>query len=136
MRRIGRFASVAPSTDKAALSFAPPLLSPCIACTGSILVRPPCAPRSRLARFGWLTSPSFQLYAIPRVVIAENANFVGGEALLRAPPALLAPALRHERIFLNADMAEAKRVMAEWIASSEGAKVWWEDIGLVGEEER
>jgi hypothetical protein len=115
-------------------------LSPCIACTGSILVRPDQSGRTRLSSLADLppfpSLPSTQLYAIPRVVIAENANFVGGEALLRSPPSLLAPALQQPRIVLNADLADAKRVMAEWIASPEGAKVWWEDIGLVGEEER
>lgn len=76
-----------------------------------------------------------QLYAIPRIVIAENANFVGGEALLRSPPAFLAEALRTPRILLNADLVEAKTMMKNWIESEEGSKVWWEDIGLVGEDE-
>lgn len=124
-------------------------LSCCIMCTSTIL-----------------------LYGIRRVVIAENANFVGkfssrndrkraksgsrrvvqhslsdslppsprcptgGEALLLSPPTLLAPALQKPRILVNQHDPKATKMMKDWIESEEGAKVWWEDIGLEGEEEK
>lgn len=97
------------------------------------------------------------------MVIAENKNFVGlsicpspldldtlseahtfalivptpgGEALLQSPPSFLAKPLQKPRILLNAHDPAAEKMMGDWIASEEGAKVWWEDIGLADESEK
>eukprot|EP00658_Telonema_sp_P-2_P023297 TRINITY_DN19326_c0_g2_i1.p1 TRINITY_DN19326_c0_g2~~TRINITY_DN19326_c0_g2_i1.p1 ORF type:complete len:295 (+),score=49.02 TRINITY_DN19326_c0_g2_i1:181-1065(+) len=74
-------------------------LSPCSMCTGTIL-----------------------LYKIPRVVIAENTTFMGGEDLLRA----------HGVEVVNMDLGEAKEMMAEFIA--EHPSLWCEDIGELEEQ--
>ncbi|KAG8871458.1 cytosine deaminase [Tulasnella sp. 332] len=86
-------------------------LSPCIMCTSTIL-----------------------MYGIPRVVFAENKNFVGGENLLLAPPSPpLSASYARPRILINASMKRAEDMMGDWIKSEAGANVWWEDIGQVGE---
>jgi creatinine deaminase len=72
-------------------------LSPCDMCTGAIL-----------------------LYGIPRVVIGENRNFVGGEELLRSR--------RVEVVVL--DDEECVQLMAGFIA--ENPDLWNEDIGEEG----
>lgn len=69
-------------------------LSPCDMCTGAIL-----------------------LYKIPRVVIGENRNFVGGEDLLRS---------RGVEVTVLDD-AECIELMSEFIAREPG--LWNEDIG-------
>ncbi|KAG9030968.1 cytosine deaminase [Tulasnella sp. JGI-2019a] len=86
-------------------------LSPCIMCTSTIL-----------------------MYGIPRVVFAENKNFVGGESLFLSPPSTpLSTAYAKPRILINACSKQAEEMMGDWIKSEAGAKLWWEDIGLVGE---
>ena len=69
-------------------------LSPCDMCTGAIL-----------------------LYGIPRVVIGENATFMGGEDHLRS---------RGVEV-VNLDLAECKALMAKFIARF--PEIWNEDIG-------
>ena len=70
-------------------------LSPCPMCSGAIL-----------------------LYKIPRVVLAENATFLGAEDHLRA----------HGVEVVNLDLSEAKDLMARFIA--EKPEIWNEDIGV------
>ncbi len=70
-------------------------LSPCDMCTGAIL-----------------------LYGIPRVVVGENRNFVGGESLL---------ASRGVEVVVLDD-AECVEMMASFIA--ENPTLWNEDIGV------
>jgi cytosine deaminase len=70
-------------------------LSPCDMCTGAIL-----------------------LYGIPRVVLGENATFLGGEDLLRS---------RGVEV-VDLDSAECRQLMAEFIADS--PELWHEDIGV------
>ncbi|KAI9024191.1 cytosine deaminase [Hyaloraphidium curvatum] len=70
-------------------------LSPCDMCMGAIM-----------------------LYGIPRVVMGENATFVGGEDLLRS---------RGVEV-INLDLAECKDLMNKFIAEKPG--VWNEDIGV------
>ncbi len=72
-------------------------LSPCIMCTGAVL-----------------------LYGIPRVVIGENRNFVGGEDLLRSRGV--------EVVVL--DDPECIDLMKGFVADH--PSVWNEDIGLDG----
>ncbi len=69
-------------------------LSPCDMCTGAIL-----------------------LYEIPRVVMGENATFVGGEDYLRS---------RGVEV-INLDSEECKQLMREFIAAH--PEIWNEDIG-------
>jgi cytosine deaminase len=69
-------------------------LSPCDMCTGAIL-----------------------LYQIPRVVMGENATFVGGEDYLRS---------RGVEV-INLDSEECKQLMREFIAAH--PEIWNEDIG-------
>jgi creatinine deaminase len=69
-------------------------LSPCDMCTGAIL-----------------------LYGIPRVVVGEHRNFLGGEDLLRARGV--------EVVVL--DDADCVEMMASFIATS--PQLWNEDIG-------
>jgi cytosine deaminase len=69
-------------------------LSPCDMCTGAVL-----------------------LYGIPRVVIGENATFLGAEDLLRS---------RGVEVVL-ADDEQCVRLMREFIAAS--PQLWNEDIG-------
>jgi cytosine/creatinine deaminase len=69
-------------------------LSPCDMCTGAML-----------------------LYGIPRVVLGENATFMGGEELLRS---------RGVEV-INADDTECKTLMRDFIAAS--PQLWNEDIG-------
>jgi creatinine deaminase len=57
------------------------------------------------------------LYGIPRVVLGENTTFLGAEELLRS---------RGVEV-INADDAECKALMAEFIAAS--PQLWNEDIG-------
>ena len=73
-------------------------LSPCDMCTGAIL-----------------------LYGIPRVVVGENRNFVGGEELL---------ASRGVEVVVLDD-AECVDLMATFIA--ENPALWNEDIGVEDE---
>ena len=75
-------------------------LSPCDMCTGAIL-----------------------LYGIPRVVVGENRNFVGGESLL---------ASRGVEVVVLDD-AECVEMMASFIA--ENPTLWNEDIGVEDEVE-
>lgn len=70
-------------------------LSPCDMCTGAIL-----------------------LYKIPRLIIAENQNFYGGEDYLRERGV--------EVIVL--DDAECKEMMSDFIADN--PELWNEDIGV------
>jgi cytosine deaminase len=70
-------------------------LSPCAMCAGAIL-----------------------LYRIPRVVLAENVNFRGEEALLRARGVEVA----------DLDLQAAKDLLQEFIARR--PEVWHEDIGV------
>lgn len=70
-------------------------LSPCDMCTGAIL-----------------------LYGIPRVVLGENATFLGGEDLLRA---------RGVEV-VDVDSAECRQLMADFIADA--PQLWNEDIGV------
>lgn len=69
-------------------------LSPCSMCSGTVL-----------------------LYGIPRVVLGENATFLGDEALLRE---------RGVEV-VNLDNDECKQLMTEFIAAS--PDLWNEDIG-------
>ena len=69
-------------------------LSPCSMCSGAIL-----------------------LYGISRVVIGENVNFVGSEALLRENGVEL----------VLVDDADCKQIMSDFIRSH--PTVWNEDIG-------
>ncbi|TFK48000.1 cytosine deaminase [Heliocybe sulcata] len=69
-------------------------LSPCIMCTGAIL-----------------------LYRIPRVVIGENHNYVGGEALLK----------QHGVEVVVVDDARCRELMERFIR--EKPEIWYEDIG-------
>ena len=69
-------------------------LSPCDMCTGAIL-----------------------LYKIPRVVIAENETFEGGESYMRN---------RGVEV-INLNLAEAKQLMTDFI--NENPTCWYEDIG-------
>lgn len=69
-------------------------LSPCDMCTGAIL-----------------------LFRIPRVVLAENINFLGGEALLRQ---------RGVEV-VNLNLPEAVQMMKRFI--EQHPKLWNEDIG-------
>ena len=69
-------------------------LSPCIMCTGAIL-----------------------LFQIPRVVLAENVNFLGAEDLLRKQGVEV----------INLNLPEAIHMMQDFIASH--AALWNEDIG-------
>ncbi|KAL1409840.1 Cytosine deaminase [Vanrija albida] len=61
------------------------------------------------------------LYKFPTVVLAENENFVGGEDFLRSQGVEVVN-LKDEGI---------TQMMAEWIASEAGRKIWNEDIGEV-----
>ena len=70
-------------------------LSPCDMCTGAIL-----------------------LYGIPRVVIGENRNFVGGEELLKS---------RGVEVIIIDD-EECAAMMGNFIAAQPG--LWNEDIGV------
>lgn len=70
-------------------------LSPCAMCSGAIL-----------------------LYRIPRVVVAENATFLGEEELLRARGVEVAVL----------DLAEAKALMREF--QRRHPELWREDIGV------
>ena len=72
-------------------------LSPCDMCTGAVL-----------------------LYKIPRVVLGENATFLGAEDLLRA---------RGVEV-VDLDSAECRQLMADFIAAS--PELWHEDIGVTG----
>jgi cytosine/creatinine deaminase len=69
-------------------------LSPCFMCAGTIL-----------------------LYGIRRVVIGENATFVGAEGLLRQQGVEL----------VNLDSAECRQLMRDFIAAEPA--LWHEDIG-------
>lgn len=69
-------------------------LSPCHMCSGAIL-----------------------LYKIPRVVLGENATFLGAESLLRDNGVEV----------VNLDSSECKELMASFIAAH--PEVWNEDIG-------
>ncbi|KAG1769423.1 cytidine deaminase-like protein [Suillus occidentalis] len=71
-------------------------LSPCIMCTGAIL-----------------------LYKIPRVVIGENENWVGGEELLKSQGVEV----------IVVDNAECKELMRKFII--EKPEEWNEDIGEI-----
>ncbi|KAG2343459.1 cytidine deaminase-like protein [Suillus weaverae] len=71
-------------------------LSPCIMCTGAIL-----------------------LYKIPRVVIGENKNWVGGEELLKSQGVEV----------IVVDNAECKELMKKFIV--EKPEEWNEDIGEI-----
>ncbi|KAG9394032.1 tRNA-specific adenosine deaminase [Carpediemonas membranifera] len=73
-------------------------LSPCVMCTGTML-----------------------LYGIPRVVLAENENFMGAEELMKTFP-------EKPVEVVNLDLPEAKKMMADWIAAN--PKIWNEDIGV------
>ena len=70
-------------------------LSPCIMCTGTSL-----------------------LYKIPRVIIGENKNFMGAEALFK----------QHGVELINLDDARCKQLMAEFIRDHHD--LWNEDIGV------
>lgn len=72
-------------------------LSPCHMCTGAIL-----------------------LYGIPRVVIGENATFMGAEDLLRSEGVEV----------IQADDAECKELMRAFIEAN--PELWNEDIGEEG----
>jgi len=74
-------------------------LSPCHMCTGAIL-----------------------LYGIPRVVIGENATFLGAEDLLRL----------HGVEVVNLDSTECVEMMSSFIA--EHPTLWNEDIGEMNAE--
>ncbi|KAG1880077.1 cytidine deaminase-like protein [Suillus subluteus] len=71
-------------------------LSPCIMCTGAVL-----------------------LYKIPRVVIGENENWVGGEELLKSQGVEV----------IVVDNAECKELMKKFIV--EKPEEWNEDIGEI-----
>ena len=64
-----------------------------------------------------MCSGAILLFGIPRVVLAENTTFMGEEALLRE---------RGVEV-VNLDLAEAKQLMATFIAKH--PDVWNEDIG-------
>lgn len=70
-------------------------LSPCPMCSGAIV-----------------------LYKIPRVVIGENENFVGGEDYLKANGIEL----------INLDNLECKKMMKDFIEKN--PSLWNEDIGV------
>jgi cytosine/creatinine deaminase len=70
-------------------------LSPCPMCTGAIL-----------------------LYGIPKVVIGENVNFMGEEALLKE---------RGVEVIIE-DNAECKEMMRKFIEDK--PELWYEDIGV------
>lgn len=72
-------------------------LSPCPMCSGAIL-----------------------LYRIPRVVIAENATFMGAEELLRSQGV--------ELVYEKAAEQECRALMREFI--DRFPEIWFEDIGL------
>lgn len=57
------------------------------------------------------------LYKVSRVVLGENANFVGGEKYLRE---------RGVEV-VNLDDVELKLMMSSWIERN--GSTWWEDIG-------
>ncbi|GBE78756.1 Cytosine deaminase [Sparassis crispa] len=76
-------------------------LSPCSMCSGAIL-----------------------LYKIPRLVIGENANFVGDEDLLRS---------RGVEVVVVED-EECKELMSKFI--NEKPEEWFEDIGEIPEEHK
>lgn len=91
---------------------------------------------SSLSLYFPLFSPSFfHEGSLKMRALSLSPDSTGGEPLLLSPPTFLSPPLRHPRIVLNADSSEAKAMMRSWIESEDGAKVWWEDIGLLGEEE-
>ena len=69
-------------------------LSPCPMCSGTIL-----------------------LFGIPRVVIGENANFMGSEKLLAD----------HGVEITHAQNAEIEKILGQFIA--ENKELWFEDIG-------
>jgi cytosine/creatinine deaminase len=69
-------------------------LSPCFMCAGTLLH-----------------------YGVPRVVIGENATFLGAEGLLRQQGVEL----------VNLDSAECRQLMREFIAAEPA--LWHEDIG-------
>lgn len=69
-------------------------LSPCMMCTGAIL-----------------------LYKIPRVIVGENKNFIGGEDLLR----------QHGVEVVVLDDAECIKMMSDFIELN--PELWNEDIG-------
>lgn len=69
-------------------------LSPCMMCTGAIL-----------------------LYKIPRVIVGENKNFMGGEDLLR----------QHGVEVVVLDDAECIKMMSDFIELN--PELWNEDIG-------
>jgi cytosine/creatinine deaminase len=71
-----------------------------------------------------MCSATCVLYQIPRVVLGENATFVGGEDLLRA---------RGVEV-VNLDDEGCKSMMQAWV-EGDGKEIWWEDIGLTGEAE-
>lgn len=54
-------------------------------------------------------------------MLAENDNFVGGEDFLRSQGVEV----------VNLKDAEITKMMADWIASDAGKKIWNEDIGEV-----
>lgn len=70
-------------------------LSPCPMCSGTVL-----------------------LYKIPRVVLADNENFLGEEELLRS---------RGVEV-INLDISQAKNLMANFIKNN--PQLWNEDIGV------
>ena len=69
-------------------------LSPCFMCAGTLLH-----------------------YGVPRVVIGENATFLGAEGLLRQQGVEL----------VNLDSAECRQLMREFITTEPA--LWHEDIG-------
>jgi creatinine deaminase len=71
-----------------------------------------------------MCSATCVLYRIPRVVLGENATFVGGEELLQASGVEV----------VNLDDGPCKEMMQGWTRGA-GKEVWWEDIGLTGEGE-
>jgi creatinine deaminase len=71
-----------------------------------------------------MCSATCVLYKIPRVVLGENATFVGGEDLLRS----------HGIDVVTLDDENCKNMMQGWVKGA-GREVWWEDIGLTGEAE-
>jgi creatinine deaminase len=72
-----------------------------------------------------MCSATCVLYHIPRVVLGENASFVGGEALLHQSGVEV----------VNLESGECKEMMQGWIEGA-GKEIWWEDIGLTGPEEK
>lgn len=75
-------------------------LSPCDMCTGACI-----------------------LYKVARVVMGENANFVGGEKYLKE---------RGIEV-VNLDDADMKATMSKFI--KEHPDIWWEDIGEGGDQD-